>query len=56
MVLKILHNSYSKRFMSINFDYILFTYNYDQTTMFVLVYVDDIIITGNNEDVISDIK
>ncbi|CAJ2662218.1 unnamed protein product [Trifolium pratense] len=37
-------------------DYSLFTYKCDQTTIFVLVYVDDIIIIGNNEDAISDIK
>ncbi|RHN52451.1 putative RNA-directed DNA polymerase [Medicago truncatula] len=37
-------------------DYSLFTYNCDQTTIFVLVYVDDIIITGNNENAISKIK
>lgn len=37
-------------------DYSLFTYNCDQTALFVLIYVDDIIITRNNEDAISDIK
>jgi hypothetical protein len=37
-------------------DYSLFTYKTNQTTIFVLVYVDDIIITGNNEDAISYIK
>jgi len=37
-------------------DYSLFTYNCDQTTIFVLVYVDDIIIIGNNENAISKIK
>ncbi|XP_058726224.1 uncharacterized mitochondrial protein AtMg00810-like [Vicia villosa] len=38
------------------FDYILFTFKSNHTTIFVLVYIDDIIITGNNEDAISDIK
>jgi hypothetical protein len=37
-------------------DYSLFTFKSNHTTIFVLVYVDDIIITGNNEDAISDIK
>ena len=37
-------------------DYSLFSYNYDQTSIFVLVHVDDIIITGNNESAISKIK
>jgi len=37
-------------------DYSLFTYNCDQTTIFVLIYVDDFIITGNNENAISKIK
>lgn len=37
-------------------DYSLFTFKSNHTTIFVLAYVDDIIITGNNEDAISDIK
>jgi hypothetical protein len=44
-----------KGFCQSIFDYSLFTYNCDQTTIFVLVSVDNII-TGNNEVAISDIK
>ena len=37
-------------------DYSLFTFITADVSLFILVYVDDIIITGNNEDAISDIK
>nr|KYP38661.1 Retrovirus-related Pol polyprotein from transposon TNT 1-94 [Cajanus cajan] len=37
-------------------DYSLFTYISGQTSVFVLVYVDDIIITSNNDDAIFNIK
>ena len=37
-------------------DYSLFTYICGHISVFVLVYVDDIIVTGNNDDAISDLK
>ena len=37
-------------------NYSLFTYIHDQTSIFGLIYVDDIIITRNNDDSITDIK
>ena len=43
-------------FCQTTFNYSLFTYTHDQTYIFVFVYVNDIITTGNNDDAISDIK
>lgn len=37
-------------------DYSLFTYNCNNISLFVLVYVDDIIITRNNSKAIDDLK
>lgn len=55
MVLRILNHSYSSRFSSIYFK-LIFLYICDQTSTFVLVHVNDIIIIENNNDVISNIK
>jgi hypothetical protein len=43
-------------FVQSKFDYSLFTKINEQVTMFLLVYVDDIVITGNSIKAIEHVK